>query len=204
VFVGDDNPDLGLKHYFNLIGAVDINGFVPVAWERVRRKSGSNNPDPTCGQERFFPQYVVGTLVPTLGGYANGEPCSVVMMDNAIIHKDPRVRTVIEAAGAVLIWNAAYSPDLNPIERVFSLYKGISPPVCAHRFATEFRWQPQLVHHLALDECVDRKKMCKFYNGKAFEGCIRGVPVVQEHEEEVAVVVASVHAAQRRRKRRRQ
>jgi hypothetical protein len=58
------------------------------------------------------------------------------------------------------------------------------------------------VHHRALDECVDRKKMCNFYNGKAFEGCFRNVPVVQE-QQGTAVVLAVVHAAQRRRKRRR-
>ena len=58
------------------------------------------------------------------------------------------------------------------------------------------------MHHLALDECVNRKKMCNFYNGNAFEGCIRNVPIVQE-QEEAAVVLAVVHAAQRRRKRRR-
>ena len=124
VFVGDDNPHLGPKHHFTLIGAVDINGFVSAACGRVRRKRRPNDTDPTRGtvdQERFY-EYVVGTLVPTLGSYANGEPRSVVVMDNATVHKDPRVRVAIEAAGAVLIWNAAYSPDLNPIESVFSLY----------------------------------------------------------------------------------
>jgi len=62
------------------------------------------------------------------------------------------------------------------------------------------------VHHLALDECVNRKKMCNFYNGNAFEGCIRNVPVVQDQEqeqEEAAMVLAVVDAAQCRRKRRR-
>ena len=124
VFVGDENPHLGPKHHFTLIGAVDINGFVSAACGRVRRKRRPNDTDPTRGtvdQERFY-EYVVGTLVPTLGSYANGEPRSVVVMDNATVHKDPRVRVAIEAAGAVLIWNAAYSPDLNPIESVFSLY----------------------------------------------------------------------------------
>ena len=40
------------------------------------------------------------TLPPTLGNYANSEPRSVVGMDDAIMHKDPRVRTGIKAVGA--------------------------------------------------------------------------------------------------------
>ena len=119
VFVGDENPHLGPKHHFTLIGAVDINGFVSAACGRVRRKRRPNDTDPTRGtvdQERFY-EYVVGTLVPTLGSYANGEPRSVVVMDNATVHKDPRVRVAIEAAGAVLIWNAAYSPECGVLPR---------------------------------------------------------------------------------------
>ena len=33
-------------------------------------------------------------------------------MDNASIHKDPRVVQLIEDASARLIWNAAYRPGL--------------------------------------------------------------------------------------------
>jgi len=54
-------------------------------------------------------------MVPTLGRYDLGQPRSVVILDNATIHKDPRVLDLIEAAGAKLVWNAAYSPELNPV-----------------------------------------------------------------------------------------
>jgi len=47
VFVGDENPHLGPKHHFTLIGAVDINGFVSAACGRVRRKRRPNDTDPT-------------------------------------------------------------------------------------------------------------------------------------------------------------
>ena len=63
----------------------------------------------TVDSERFV-AYVREKLAPQLGNYALGEPRSVVVMDNARIHKDPRVRQLIEATGAKLIWNAAYSP----------------------------------------------------------------------------------------------
>jgi transposase len=40
----------------------------------------------------------------------------VVIMDNLPGHKGPRVRQLIEAAGAELYYLPPYSPDLNPIE----------------------------------------------------------------------------------------
>ena len=50
-------------------------------------------------------------------------PCSVVVMDNATIHRDPRVEAAIENAGGVIKYLPAYSPDLMPAELVFSKVK---------------------------------------------------------------------------------
>jgi hypothetical protein len=36
---------------------------------------------------------------------------------------DPRVRAAIREAGAILIYLPPYSPELNPIEKMFSVYK---------------------------------------------------------------------------------
>ena len=47
----------------------------------------------------------------------------VVVMDNAAIHKVKRVREIIEEAGCSLIYLPPYSPDLNPIEQIFSKIK---------------------------------------------------------------------------------
>jgi len=46
-----------------------------------------------------------------------------MVMDNASIHRD--IRDLIEApeVGAKLIYLSAYSPELNPIELMFGLYK---------------------------------------------------------------------------------
>jgi hypothetical protein len=44
-------------------------------------------------------------------------------MDNVIMHLDPRVRDVIEAKGALLVYLSPYSPHFNPIEMMFSVYK---------------------------------------------------------------------------------
>lgn len=56
-------------------------------------------------------------LVPTL------RPGQVVVLDNLSIHRAPRVRQLIEAAGCRLLFLPAYSPDLNPIEQAWSKLK---------------------------------------------------------------------------------
>ena len=46
-------------------------------------------------------------------------------MDNLSSHKGPRVRQMIEAAGARLLYLPPYSPDFNPIEMAFSKLKAL-------------------------------------------------------------------------------
>ena len=51
------------------------------------------------------------------------EPGQVVVMDNLSAHKVPRVRELIEATGAQLLYLPPYSPDFNPIEKCWSKVK---------------------------------------------------------------------------------
>jgi transposase len=46
-----------------------------------------------------------------------------VVMDNLPAHKGAAVERAIEAAGAAVRYLPAYSPDLNPIEKMFSKFK---------------------------------------------------------------------------------
>jgi transposase len=64
-----------------------------------------------------FETYVEKVLVPEL------TPGDVVVLDNLSSHKGPRVREMIEAAGASLRYLPPYSPDFNPIENAFSKLK---------------------------------------------------------------------------------
>ncbi len=64
-----------------------------------------------------FRVYVEKELVPTLS------PGDIVIMDNLGSHKSKAVRRAIRKAGAKLIFLPKYSPDLNPIEQVFSKAK---------------------------------------------------------------------------------
>ena len=64
-----------------------------------------------------FLAYVETFLVPTL------KAGDVVIMDNLGSHRGKAVRRAIRAAGARLLFLPKYSPDLNPIEQVFSKLK---------------------------------------------------------------------------------
>ena len=64
-----------------------------------------------------FRLYVEQVLVPTL------KPGDIVVMDNLGSHKSRAVREAIRSAGARRLFLPAYSPDLNPIEQVFSKLK---------------------------------------------------------------------------------
>ena len=110
---------------YTLIGACNWDGFVTEACCIVEREHGSADLDPdrgTVDTERFE-QYVEQHLVPVLGKSVNGEPNSIVVMDNASIHASDRIRDLIEEAGAKLVFTAPYSPELNPIEFMFGEYK---------------------------------------------------------------------------------
>jgi transposase len=56
-------------------------------------------------------------MVPTL------EVGDLVMMDNLGSHKRKAIRRAIRSAGAKLLFLPKYSPDLNPIEQVFTKLK---------------------------------------------------------------------------------
>lgn len=64
-----------------------------------------------------FQGYVAWLLVPEL------RPGDTVIMDNLSCHKSPAVEASIEATGAKLMLLPPYSPDLNPIERMWSKVK---------------------------------------------------------------------------------
>jgi len=46
-------------------------------------------------------------------------------MDNLGAHRPKRIRELIEARGAELVFVPSYSPDLNPLEQAFSKIKNI-------------------------------------------------------------------------------
>ena len=64
-----------------------------------------------------FRLYIDKVLIPTL------RAGDIVVMDNLGSHKSKAVRSAIRAVGARLLFLPKYSPDLNPIEMLFSKLK---------------------------------------------------------------------------------
>jgi transposase len=66
-----------------------------------------------------FETYVERVLAPEL---RQGD---IVVMDNLSSHKGAKVRKMVEAAGASLLYLPPYSPDFNPIENAFAKLKAL-------------------------------------------------------------------------------
>jgi transposase len=75
---------------------------------------------------KAFDAYVEHFLAPSL---TEGQ---VVVMDNLGSHRPERIRELIEARGAELVFVPSYSPDLNPIEQEFSEIKNVLRGLGAH------------------------------------------------------------------------
>ncbi len=79
---------------------------------------------------KVFEPFTTQVLVPCL------KPDDVVVLDNLSSHKSPKIRALIEATGAELVFLPPYSPDLNPIEMIFSKIKqGLRSLACRTRKA---------------------------------------------------------------------
>jgi transposase len=100
-----DKTPHGHWHTTTLIAALDIDGM-----RCATVVDGAIDAD-------LFTAFVEQVLVKRL------RPGDVVVMDNLSSHKGAKVRALIESVGATLLFLPSYSPDLNPIEMVFSKIK---------------------------------------------------------------------------------
>lgn len=64
-----------------------------------------------------FVEYIKNTLIPTL------RVGDIVIMDNLKVHKTSTVSGLISAVGATVLYLPPYSPDFNPIEKMWSKMK---------------------------------------------------------------------------------
>ena len=78
-----------------------------------------------------FEKFVRSCLLPVLQPFNWVNKHSVVILDNASIHHVDQVVDLIENTGARLLFLPPYSPDLNPLEEVFSKVKGIMKKDCS-------------------------------------------------------------------------
>ena len=69
---------------------------------------------------------------------------SILVLDNATFHQSHRTRELVDEAGCTLMFLSPYSPDLNPIEKLWANLKR--------------QWRHAA--HLSLDELV---ASCNYY-----------------------------------------
>ncbi len=96
-----------------------------------------------------FRAYVEQFLAPTLTA---GD---IVIMDNLGSHKGLAVRQLIRAAGAKLFFLPRYSPDLNPIEQVFSKLKTLLRRADPRTTEATWRGIGALLDHFTPQECAN-------------------------------------------------
>jgi transposase len=76
----------------------------------------------------IFEAYIEQFVVPEL------RPGDVVVMDNLSAHKRASIGALIAGAGAELVYLPPYSPDLNPIEMIWSKVKSVLRSLAARTF----------------------------------------------------------------------
>jgi transposase len=96
-----------------------------------------------------FLTYVETILVPSL---SEGD---IVVMDNLPAHKVEGVRTLIEAAGARLVYLPPYSPDLNPIEMAFAKLKALLRKAAARTRDALWDKIGEALHAFTPQECAN-------------------------------------------------
>jgi transposase len=125
VFVDEVGATTGMtRAYGRAPRGQRVQATAPGAWQNVTlitgmRLSGVVAPMALAGavDRDVFETYVHQALLPEL------HEGDVVVFDNLQAHKNPAVRTAIEAAGARVEPLPVYSPDLTPIEELFSKVK---------------------------------------------------------------------------------
>ena len=98
---------------------------------------------------KIFRTYIERCLAPTL------DRGDIVIMDNLPTHKVAGVTEAIEAADAMAIYLPAYSPDLNPIEQVFSKLKALLRKAAERTIPGLWRRIRSILRTVSKKECLN-------------------------------------------------
>jgi transposase len=96
-----------------------------------------------------FEVYVEKVLAPSL---SEGD---WVILDNLAAHKGDKVRELIEARGAKLVFLPPYSPDLNPIEMAFAKLKALLRKAAERTVAALWDRIGELLDAFTPQECAN-------------------------------------------------
>ena len=92
---------------FSIIGAISMIGIVAMMYVELAVNT------------EIFLSYIEQLLLPKL------RPGQYVIMDNARIHKSDAIANLIKSVGARVVFLPPYSPDLSPIEKMWSKVKEV-------------------------------------------------------------------------------
>lgn len=95
------------KEKYSIIGAISMMGIVAVSYLKMSVNASA------------FIAYIKKFLLAKLG------PNKYVVLDNVKFHKNQKVISLIESTGAKVVFLPPYSPDLSPIEKMWSKIKEI-------------------------------------------------------------------------------
>ena len=106
-----------------------------------------------------FETYIAHFLVPTL------RADDVVILDNVSSHHDDRIRPLVQATGAKLIYLPPYSPDFNPIENAFSQLKAGLKRLSERTFEGLTTAVGQLLDAATAEQCANFFAACGYGKG---------------------------------------
>ena len=101
---------------------------------------------PGATNTAMFETYVEDVLVPEL------KPGDVVVWDNLKPHQSEEAVEAVEAAGACVVPLPPWSPDLTPIEEMFSKVKGAMRSLAARTTETVYTAFTSALHEVTLDD----------------------------------------------------
>jgi transposase len=156
VFVDEVGATTGMtRRYGRAPRGERVQATAPGAWQNVTliagmRTSGVVAPIalPGAVDRAVFETYVQQALVPAL------QEGDVVVFDNLQAHKNLAVRTAIEAVGARVELLPVYSPDLTPIEELFSKIKNCLRTVAARTTDSVITAMGQALDHVTQSDIL--------------------------------------------------
>jgi transposase len=129
-----------------MISALRVDGVIPAATMLL---DGPMNAVTFLG-------WVESCLAPSL------RPGDIVVMDNLGAHKAAGVEEAIERAGASVWWLPPYSPDLNPIEKLWSKVKSWLRRVAAGTVDGLWRAAGDAFRAVTPGECANYFRSCGY------------------------------------------
>lgn len=103
-----------------------------------------------------FSAYVAQVLCPLL------KTGDVVVMDNLAAHKNAAILTLIQQAGARALFLPAYSPDFNPIEKMWSKIKHILRSLEARTLPALITAIKQALHAVTPQDAINWFAACGY------------------------------------------